>query len=52
MPEVPNASGEEGYTVLIAAVNGILVSERSSWMDNGLDACLACKLTTALSTPK
>ncbi len=44
MPEVPDSGGEEDDPVLVAAVDGVLVPQGASGVDDGLDARLAGQL--------
>lgn len=44
MPEVPDTGRDKGNAILIAAVNGVLVSQAAAGVRDGRDTSLACLL--------
>ena len=40
MPKMSNACKDHGNAVLVGCIDGILVADGASWLDDGLDASL------------
>lgn len=40
MPKMSDTGEDHGDAVLVGGVNGILVADRATWLDDGLDASL------------